>query len=123
MRLAAASLPVACLLVLGCSGSWWSGHVHAYDGGAAGSAPGYAPPERLDGGTPIPPPIVAGWIPVPGGSEEPTSECAADEDCPPVDCTCEDGESFTAQACDQGACAVPDDCPYMCGDVSPDVDQ
>jgi hypothetical protein len=69
MRLAAASLPVACLLVLGCSGSWWSGHVHAYDGGAAGSAPGYAPPERLDGGTPIPPPIVAGWIPVPGGSE------------------------------------------------------
>lgn len=111
-------IAASCLAMVGCSGSWWTGHVHGGDGGVAG--PAYPPAERLDGGTAVPPPVAGGWVPIPGGGEEPTSECAADEDCPTVDCTCEDGSGFTAQVCDEGWCAVADDCPYMCGDVSPD---
>lgn len=115
---------VACLALaeLGCSGSFWLGH---YRGGGTGSGgggpPGPAPTTAEDGGVPPdePPPQGGGGVVVGGGG--PLYECSEDADCVPVDCTCADGESFEASICDNGVCAIPDDCPYLCGDVPDDA--
>jgi hypothetical protein len=101
-----------------CSGSYWAGHYHPPPGGSATRQP--TPPPPTDGGVPSNPPIGGGsgsGSGSGGGGYVPTYECTENTDCAMVECTCDNGDTFTVEECDNGVCLNSEDCPDLCGDT------